>query len=304
MTDLVPLGNDKAIAQIDSNDITVIDRFLTISGQNSANTKDAYARDMIDFLKFVDYKRLHEITLVDVEDYLRYMQDAGFYAAASMKRKLAVVKSFLNYASRIRYLPYNVGAAVRMPKAYHDRAEKILTRAQVVQLIESAQTDIHRLIIRMLYITKLRVTEFCDLRWRDIKPIEGSPEGLLKVESGKGKKPRKLRIGAKLFYDILRHKELEDPPTEETPVFKTSTGKPLQRSQINRILQYATRNAGFAMSISPHWLRHAGASHALDNGCPLHLLRQDLGHKSLETTSIYVHADPSQGSALYLDDIK
>jgi site-specific recombinase XerD len=52
--------------------------------------------------------------------------------------------------------------------------------------------------------------------------------------------------------------------------------------------------------ISPHWLRHAHASHALDNGAPISLVQQTLGHGSIKSTSIYAHARPGDSSALYL----
>ncbi|MDQ3605818.1 MAG: site-specific integrase, partial [Gemmatimonadota bacterium] len=52
--------------------------------------------------------------------------------------------------------------------------------------------------------------------------------------------------------------------------------------------------------VSPHWFRHAHASHALDRGAPAHLVRDTLGHGSLLTTNAYVHARPDESSAHYL----
>jgi len=55
-----------------------------------------------------------------------------------------------------------------------------------------------------------------------------------------------------------------------------------------------------ARALSPHWLRHAHASHALDRGAPVSLVRECLGHASLATTSRYTHARPGDGSIRYL----
>ena len=54
--------------------------------------------------------------------------------------------------------------------------------------------------------------------------------------------------------------------------------------------------------ISPHWLRHAHASHALDHGAPIHLVQATLGHSSVATTSAYLHARPGDSSARYLSE--
>jgi integrase/recombinase XerD len=52
--------------------------------------------------------------------------------------------------------------------------------------------------------------------------------------------------------------------------------------------------------VSPHWLRHAHASHALDHGAPISLVQTTLGNGNLKTTSVYAHARPDDSSALYL----
>ena len=59
--------------------------------------------------------------------------------------------------------------------------------------------------------------------------------------------------------------------------------------------------AGIERGISPHWFRHAHASHALDGGAPVQSVKETLGHASLATTSIYVHARNGGDSGLWLD---
>lgn len=55
-----------------------------------------------------------------------------------------------------------------------------------------------------------------------------------------------------------------------------------------------------ASSVSPHWLRHAHASHAMDRGAKIHLVRETLGHASVATTARYLHTRPDESSALFL----
>jgi site-specific recombinase XerD len=77
-------------------------------------------------------------------------------------------------------------------------------------------------------------------------------------------------------------------------------GLGLDCSRILQIVREAARRAGIDAPVSPHWLRHAHASHALDHGAPLHLVQATLGHASVATTSRYLHARPDQSSAAYL----
>jgi integrase/recombinase XerD len=74
----------------------------------------------------------------------------------------------------------------------------------------------------------------------------------------------------------------------------------LDRTAINRIVGNAGELTG-VKGLSPHWLRHAHASHALDKGAPVSLVSQTLGHASIATTSRYLHAKPGESSATYLE---
>lgn len=69
------------------------------------------------------------------------------------------------------------------------------------------------------------------------------------------------------------------------------------RVQEWNIVRQAADRAGIEKNVSPHWLRHAHASHALDRGAPVHLVKDTLGHASLATTSRYAHANPGDSSA-------
>jgi integrase/recombinase XerD len=86
-------------------------------------------------------------------------------------------------------------------------------------------------------------------------------------------------------------------------VFASRSGKPLERSRVTRIVREASQRAGITTNVSTHWLRHAHASHALDRGAPIHLVQATLGHRSVATTSRYLHARPDESSAAYFDTL-
>ena len=85
-------------------------------------------------------------------------------------------------------------------------------------------------------------------------------------------------------------------------MFVSRSGKPLNRSRINVIVAQAASKAGLpqADQVSPHWLRHAHATHSLERGAGIHLVAETLGHSSVAVTGRYLHARPNDSSSLYL----
>ena len=83
-------------------------------------------------------------------------------------------------------------------------------------------------------------------------------------------------------------------------MFPSRTGRRLDRWRVRLILRRAAERAGIQERMSPHWLRHAHASHALDHGAPIHLVQATLGHASVATTSSYLHARPGDSSARFV----
>jgi integrase/recombinase XerD len=87
------------------------------------------------------------------------------------------------------------------------------------------------------------------------------------------------------------------------PIFRSRKGGGvLDVSQVRRIVYAAARKAGLEQKVSPHWMRHAHASHALDRSAPIHLVQATLGHASVSTTGRYLHARPTESSSFYLPD--
>jgi integrase/recombinase XerD len=100
-----------------------------------------------------------------------------------------------------------------------------------------------------------------------------------------------------LWQDLMVYKQ---NALETDPVFKSRKGGSLDSSQILRIVKKASQRAGVGSQVSPHWFRHAHASHALDHGAPIHLVQATLAHSSIATTGRYTHARPTESSSSYL----
>lgn len=256
------------------------------------HTQRAYAADLRRFQEFAR-ESLQKVRLDDLQ---RFVDSLEGLADASRARTIATIKSLFGFAHRIGYLRFDVGAAITTPKTRNRLSERILTEAQVIAMITLEPNDRNRALLRTLYIGGLRVSELAGLCWRDLV-ARNDGEGQMTI-FGKGSKIRVVLLPPSLWQELMPLRGIADE--QDDPVLRSRKGGHLDQSRLLRIVRGAARRAGIAQNVSPHWLRHAHASHALDRGCPAHLLQQTLGHSSLSTTSVYAHARPSDSSSRYL----
>jgi integrase/recombinase XerD len=286
MNEVIPYTAPAVSRQADS-DAEVIS--LWMHGK-SIHTQRAYCHDIGRFLAFVG----RPLTLVALRDVQGFSDSLAALREGSRGRGLAAVKSLLTFGQKIGYLPFNVGAAVDIPKAKDTLAERILTEDRVLQMIHMETKPRNHALLRLLYVGGLRVSELCGLCWRDVQ--ENEEAGQVTI-FGKGRKTRAVRLTPAVWKAVAG---LRGTASQDEPVFRSQKGGHIDSSQILRIVRKAARRAGIQENVSPHWLRHGHASHALDRGAPIHLVQATLGHSSVATTGRYLHARPTESSGRYL----
>jgi integrase/recombinase XerD len=257
----------------------------------SPHTQAAYGVDAARFLAFTA-KPLREVALGDLQG---FADTLGELAPASRARILSGVKSLLAFGHRLGYLPFDVGRALKVSGAKDTLAERILPEADVQRMMALEPSARNQALLRLLYASGARVSEICGLKWRDAQPRDEA--GQLTVY-GKGNKTRMVLLPATVWRELTMLRGPMAGPDD--PIFRSRGGVALSRSQVLRIVRAAARQAGIEGNVSPHWLRHAHASHALDRGCPIHLVQATLGHSSVATTGRYLHARPTDSSSRYL----
>ncbi len=250
------------------------------------NTVRAYHADIRAF-RLHTCKPIRQVTAADL---IQYAETLAGLATATQHRKLSVVKSLFSFACKLGYLRYDAAAALRLPKPQDNRASKLLSVEAVHAIIAAAKPTRDRLICRTLYLAGLREAELVRLNASDIQPT--SKGHALSVQ-GKGQKHRTIALPSALAADLIAHRD-------SGPIFQSIRKRPLSASDIYRIVRQAGERAGF--QVTPHGLRHCCASHALDAGAPIHVVKATLGHSSLATTSIYAHAKPEDSAGMYLAD--
>lgn len=252
-------------------------------------TRRAYTRDVAALLATHCLSRL---TLGDLQEWAAGVVEL---APASVRRRIAAAKSLTKFAHALGYSRMDVGRALRSPKVREGLQEKILPERVVQKMIAREKNVRDHALLLFLYATGARVSEACGLRWKDVIERE---QGAQVALWGKGEKERVVLVPASV-YDALR--EVGGWRRPEDAVFKSRKGGgPLSTVRVYQIVRRAAQGVGVREKVSPHWLRHAHASHSLDRGAPISLVQQTLGHASVATTGRYLHARPRDSSALYL----
>jgi len=276
-------------------DVSSDDQLLAIwLHGRSKHTQRAYRADSQRFLAWAHRQILH-ITLTDLQ---QFANSLDHLAPASRYRTLSAIKSLLLFAHRTGYLPFDVGRALRLPAVRDRLAERILPEADIHRILSLERVPRNRAILTLLYASGMRVSELCGLCWRDLQPKQ---DGGQVTVLGKGGVTRAILIPASVWKLANGLRCANAQPGD--PVFrsrKKGNGGVLRPLAVLRIVRKSAQLAGIELPVSPHWFRHAHASHALDRGAPIHLVQATLGHISITTTGRYLHVRPNDSSSRFL----
>jgi integrase/recombinase XerD len=277
------------ITQADTDDRLIR---LWLHGR-SVHTQRAYSKDIRQFIQFTK-KDLRHTTLGDLQAYADDLQTKGL-KTTSQQRILASVKSLLGYAFKIGYIQFDTGKPLKIPKSMDHLAERILSENDIHKMISCENHPRNKLMLRVLYATGIRVSELCRIQGKDCQPREKG--GQISVYS-KGGKTNTILIPENLWNDLIAFRTIT---LDESPLFTSRKGRHFNPSQVWRIVRKAARKAGIEKDVSPHWYRHAHASHALQRGASIALVQRTLAHSSVNTTGRYLHVRPEESSSQYLD---
>lgn len=216
---------------------------------------------------------------------------------ATAQQYLLRVKSLLSYAHKLGYAPFNAVVTIKV-KPNQSRAKlakRIISEVEVGLLIREATSKRDEVLLKVLYTGGLRVSEVVALTWSDV--IERGTKIQLSV-TGKGGRIRQVLLPEAVATAIL---VLRNDAGANDPVFASRKGGRLTERAVNYMMKRAAERAGITDAVSPHWLRHAHGSHALDRGATLAEVQTTLGHANVATTSGYLHARPDTSSGMKLD---
>lgn len=283
------------------NSAALIEAFLemmSVERGASDNTLSSYRRDLEDASETLGGK-LADADSASIRTYLEGITARGF-AASSQARRLSALRQFFKFLYAENLRSDDPSGTLDSPKRERS-LPKTMSEAEAGRLLDRAALEVaedggdkmgamrlHAL-VEVLYATGLRVSELVSL------PVTVAlRDDRFFVVRGKGNKERMVPLSPKARQAMQGWLELRGTNAvfAQSPFLfpANSESGHLTRQVFARDLKDLAARAGIAAAkVSPHVLRHAFASHLLQNGADLRAVQQLLGHADISTTQIYTH---------------
>ncbi|MEO0996928.1 MAG: site-specific tyrosine recombinase XerD [Pseudomonadota bacterium] len=288
--------NQDKNAAVSSESEQLIDRFIDAIWMErglSKNTLGAYRADLMALARWLPGigARIEAASKADLLAFIAHRVEQGA-KPRSTARQLSSYRRFFRYLTREKLIDTDPTVDIEMPRIGRS-LPKSLTEAEVDALLAAPAIDDplghrDRAMLELLYATGVRVSELINLKLSQIN----LNQGVLRIV-GKGDRERLIPLGEesqRWLRDFIEGPRVEILLERQTDyVFPTRRGDRMTRQAFWHIIKRYASKAGVGKKMSPHTLRHAFATHLLNNGADLRVVQLLLGHSDLSTTQIYTH---------------
>ena len=276
--------------------------YLSVEKGLARNSLSAYSADLRHFGHHLNDEAvdIDQVERIHIVKYFQALRAAGI-SARSVARALAAIRGLFRFLVAERHLKKDPTENLENPKLWSSLPKSMHPSEVEALLAAPDRTRPEGLrdaaMLELLYATGLRVSELIKVRLDDLVMDAGFLRTI-----GKGSKERIVPFGDTARDAILRYVEqgrAEFDKYADPHLFLTVRGRPMTRQAFwMKITKYA-RDAGIKAHISPHVLRHAFATHLLENGADLRSVQMMLGHADISTTQIYTHVSRARLQKMY-----
>jgi len=273
----------------------------------SSNTTAAYRNDLQQLLRHLqqpeaqaqpntqsspgDKISWNDVTPEIMNGYLDMLKDDKKYAAATIARKVASVKSFFQYLKEVKSIKVDPSEHLETPKVTKNRPQ-LITAEEIKKLLEApakskaGATLRDKALLEVLSSTGMRVTELVNLNLDDVNLKKRQIICIGTRDQSRALSLSRSAVNALTKY-LEGNRQNAAFDIEETALFLNHRGQRLTRQGLWLIIKRYVKSVGISDNITPHTLRHSFANHLLDSGVELTELQRQLGHASVTTTLVY-----------------
>lgn len=231
------------------------------------------------FELFINYHKEEELKELNEQDIRAFLQSL-------IQKKHS--NSYVNQA--INAIKFYYEVVLGMPNRFYEierprkesKLPKVISKEEVISIIENTNNIKHRCIVQLLYGSGLRRSELLNLKIKDID----SERMFVSVEGSKGNKDRLTLLSKTALKDLRRYYKKYEP---QLFLFEGKKGIKYSGASVLKIVRTAAEKARIRTTVTPHVLRHSFATHLLESGTDLRKIQVLLGHGSTKTTEIYTH---------------
>ena len=232
-----------------------------------------------------------------------YLKQNLAHSAATRNLRRSCLSSLFQFLEDSGYISLNPVRVIKPQKVAESFQFKVLSFQQVERMVQvSAGIARNSLLLKVLYYAGLRISEALSLQKSSFRTAE---DGVYLTVTGKGSKTRTVRLPEELWEEIQDYIRAEDlTPAGFLFSHAGERSRPLSRVQAWAIVKSIAKKAKIDPVPSPHWFRHTSATHAIENGAPVHVVQATLGHASMTTTGKYLRARPQESNAKFLKKMR
>lgn len=287
-------------------------RYLNIERNASSHTITSYQNDLSGFLAFCSISMgvpeekvdVHEVTRLTIRLWLGELSEDGL-AKSSIARKVAALRSFFKYCFKRGHIEKNPAHLLIVPKK-DKTLPKTVNQSDLERLMDAVDITTpkglqDRTILEVFYGTGIRVSELVGLNITDVdirsKQI---------IVHGKGNKERVIPLGdtaVNIIKDFLKQRtQLYGDRTDSDArkaLFIAASGQRMYDRAVRYMVERYLKQHSEVTQKSPHVLRHSFATHMLDNGADIRIIKEFLGHSNLAATQVYTHTSVERLKNVY-----
>ena len=268
----------------------------------SANTVAAYRQDAKEFVSFFEGRQADALSGCDLAGYADHLLGHRSLAPATVKRRLASVRSMYGWLARSARLPASPFSGAEIRIRIPDRLPRCLGDADMASLAKAARLEggLAGVWTMLLFATGMRVGELASLCLEDVDVERGTMRIV-----GKGDRERVVFLppgpDGGSFQMFVRERKLAG---HARFLFSGPQGCAPRTATIRAAVKGLARRAGIQRAVTPHALRHTAATSLLEAGVDIRMVQRLLGHRSIVTTQMYTHvSDSALGAAVRAADI-
>jgi tyrosine recombinase XerC len=286
--------------------------YLSIERNYSKHTITSYRNDLSQLLEFVAEEHnttsedvnLQSLDRLTIRLWMGKLSEDGI-SRNSIARKVAAVRSFFKYCYKRGHVQKNPAHLLIVPKK-EKKLPVTISQTDIEQMMDlasdqSAEGHQERAILELFYSTGIRLSELVNLNVNDVD-VRKSQVTVM----GKGNKQRVIPIGKQAIDAYKNHIKTRpklltngSENDDKKALFIASRGGRIYPRKVQRIIEEYLTKASEVTQKSPHTLRHSFATHMLDAGADIRMIKEFLGHSDLNSTQIYTHTSMERLQKVY-----
>lgn len=239
-----------------------------------------YIRAYLDYLSTILQKAPEDVSWQELREYIKWLQYTRNVSDRTINCAISQLRFFTMY---VLHKPWD---DTQLPmRKFDNYLPFVPSKAEVMTLINSMPDLKQKAMVTLMYSAGLRIGEVCRLRYKDIQ----RKQMRIHISHGKNRSDRYAILSQNALDILTEYWYAFDKPKDWLFPKQTDPTRPIDTFYLSRHIHEVERSLGWEERITYHSLRHAFGTHLYEDGVDLLTIKALLGHKSLNSTTIYVH---------------